>query len=70
MVFHNLGQDLPDPQPLGANEAYVDELVYEMHPESDLTGESQTFHFALATGRHKDNRAVRITGPAADDDKL
>jgi hypothetical protein len=34
----------------------VDELVYEMHPESALTGESQSFHFALATGRHKDNR--------------
>ncbi|MGD8397219.1 MAG: multiheme c-type cytochrome [Anaerolineae bacterium] len=51
-----LGQGLPDPQPLGANEAHVDELVYEMHPESNLTGESQTFHFALATGRHKDNR--------------
>jgi hypothetical protein len=47
---------LSQPQPLGTNEAYVDELVYEMHPESDLTGESETFHFALATGRHKDNR--------------
>jgi hypothetical protein len=39
-----------------AAEIYVDELVYEMHPESALTGESQSFHFALATGRHKDNR--------------
>jgi hypothetical protein len=42
--------------PLGPNEAYVDELVYEMHPSSALTGEDETFHFALATGRYKDNR--------------
>jgi hypothetical protein len=41
---------------LGANEAYVDDLVYEMHPTSSLTGESETFHFALATGLYKDNR--------------
>jgi hypothetical protein len=51
-----LGGDLPNPQSLSGNEAYVDELVYEMHPESALTGESESFHFALATGRHKDNR--------------
>jgi hypothetical protein len=44
------------PDPLGANEAYVDELVYEMKPTSTLTGEAKTFHFALATGRYKDNR--------------
>jgi hypothetical protein len=51
------GMGLPDPQPLAANEAYVDELVYEMHPSStDLTGETETFHFALATDRYKDNR--------------
>jgi hypothetical protein len=51
------GMGLPDPQPLVGSEAYVDELVYEMKPSStDLTGESKTFHFALATGRHKDNR--------------
>jgi hypothetical protein len=51
------GQGLPAPQPLGANEAYIDELVYEMNPSSeDLTGETKTFHFALATGRYKDNR--------------
>jgi hypothetical protein len=37
-------------------EVHLDELVYEMHPESALTGESESFHFALATGRHKDNR--------------
>lgn len=52
-----LGQGLPDPGSLGANEAYVDELVYEMKPSSnELTGEAKTFHFALATGRYKDNR--------------
>ncbi len=41
---------------LGPNEAYVDELVYEVHPSSSLTGEDETFHFVLATGRYKDNR--------------
>jgi hypothetical protein len=52
-----LGMGLPDPQALVSNkEIYVDELVYEMHPESTLTGETESFHFALATGRHKDNR--------------
>jgi hypothetical protein len=51
------GMGLPDPQPLVAGEAYVDELVFEMKPSStDLTGEEKTFHFALATGRYKDNR--------------
>jgi hypothetical protein len=48
---------LPHPQALDPEkEAYVDRLVYEMHPESALTGETKSFHFALATGRHKDNR--------------
>jgi len=48
---------LPDPLPLDpATEQYVDSVVYEMHPESALTGEHETFHFALATGRWKDNR--------------
>jgi cytochrome c553 len=41
---------------LGPNERYVDELVYEAQMSSTLTGESKTFHFALATGRYKDNR--------------
>ena len=41
---------------LGTGEAYEDELVYEVHPRSDLTGEDKTFHFVLATGRSKDNR--------------
>jgi hypothetical protein len=45
------------PAPLGINEVYVDKLVYEAHPSSTLTGEDkQTFHFALATDRYKDNR--------------
>jgi hypothetical protein len=41
---------------LEENESYVDELVYEVHPKSDLTGENETFHFVLATDRYKDNR--------------
>jgi hypothetical protein len=41
---------------LAPTEVYVDELVYEVHPKSDLTGENETFHFVLATGRYKDNR--------------
>jgi hypothetical protein len=41
---------------LAPAEHYVDELVYEVHPKSDLTGENETFHFVLATGRYKDNR--------------
>ncbi|AQT69681.1 hypothetical protein STSP2_02876 [Anaerohalosphaera lusitana] len=41
---------------LGEGEAYSDVLVYEVHPSSDLTGEDETFHFVLATGRYKDNR--------------
>ena len=68
---------LPDPTPLGLNEAYVDELVYETHPKSSLTGESHTFHFALADERDKDNRippkgfriadaASRLIEPAED----
>jgi hypothetical protein len=46
----------PNSPALGPGEAYVDALVYEVHPESALTGEDETFHFALATGRYKDNR--------------
>jgi len=56
LTYNYLGQGLPDPQPLGANEVYLDELVYEMKPTSALTGEDKSFHFALATGRYKDNR--------------
>ncbi|UCH35816.1 MAG: fibronectin type III domain-containing protein [Armatimonadota bacterium] len=47
---------VPMPEPIAVAEAYVDELVYEMHPTSTLTGEQETFHFALADGRYKDNR--------------
>ena len=41
---------------LGPDESYADELVYEIHFESALTEEEETFHAALATGRSKDNR--------------
>ena len=33
-----------------------DDLVYEAETTSELTGETKTFHFVLATGRQKDNR--------------
>jgi hypothetical protein len=49
-------KEMPASSPTGANETYVDELVYEAHTSSSLTGEDHTFHFALATGRSKDNR--------------
>jgi len=42
--------------PLQPFEQYVDELVYEVHMSSTITGEQKSFHFALATGRTKDNR--------------
>jgi hypothetical protein len=54
--YHDPDNVLPNPAALGAGEAYVDALVYEMHPSSTLTGEQKTFHFALADGRYKDNR--------------
>jgi hypothetical protein len=47
---------------LGYPEVPADELVYEMKPTVDLNPagidyvEEKSFHFALATGRHKDNR--------------
>jgi hypothetical protein len=51
------GPKFPASPDLSPNEAYVDELVYEVHLKSDLTGESEkTYHVALATGRYKDNR--------------
>jgi hypothetical protein len=46
----------PNSPSLEDSETYADELVYEVHPKSDLTGENETFHFVLATGRYKDNR--------------
>lgn len=33
-----------------------DDLVYEAQLSSSLTGEDKSFHFVLATGRHRDNR--------------
>ncbi|MGV7229976.1 MAG: hypothetical protein ACQ9IQ_15125 [Nitrospirales bacterium] len=66
LVYPYLGFELPAPQPLTGQEEYIDNLVYEMKPTSSdqipntnqfgLTGEIKTFHFALATGRYKDNR--------------
>lgn len=41
---------------LALNEQYLEELVYEVHSSSSLTGEEHTFHFVLADGRSKDNR--------------
>ncbi|HSO26811.1 MAG TPA: hypothetical protein VLS48_01990, partial [Anaerolineales bacterium] len=46
----------PSSPPLQANQVHLDEFVYEMKPTSSLTGEAKSFHFALATGRYKDNR--------------
>jgi hypothetical protein len=42
--------------PLGANEVYLDPLVYQVLLSSSITGEQQSMHFALATERYKDNR--------------
>jgi hypothetical protein len=39
-------------------EAYVDELVYEVHQSSSILGTNETFHMALATERYKDNRIL------------
>jgi hypothetical protein len=58
-LSHNYqeGFGLLPPEPIDSGtEAYVDELVYESHTSSTLTGENHTFHFALATDRYKDNR--------------
>lgn len=46
----------PSSPALTANETHMDELVYEVHPSSSISGEEQTFHFVLADGRSKDNR--------------
>jgi hypothetical protein len=58
-TYHDPDGELPQPRGLGwpdITEEYEDELVYEAHTSSTLTGEEHTFHFALADGRHKDNR--------------
>lgn len=47
---------MPASPVLGANEAFVGELVYEVHSKSSLTGEDHSFHFVLADGSSKDNR--------------
>jgi hypothetical protein len=48
--------DAPASPNLAPTQEYLDELVYEVHPRSSLTGEDETFHFVLATDRYKDNR--------------
>lgn len=40
----------------GTLRSKVETLVWEAEMASDLTGEEKSFHFALATRRHKDNR--------------
>ncbi len=55
-IYTYNGLGLPGPAVLGSSEVYSDALVYELHPSSSLTGEQETFHFALADGRYKDNR--------------
>jgi hypothetical protein len=50
------GFGLPAPAGLSGVEHYVDTLVYEMKPTSDITNETTTFHFVLGTDRYKDNR--------------
>ncbi|MFU8895480.1 MAG: multiheme c-type cytochrome [Gammaproteobacteria bacterium] len=56
LSYSYLGEGLPAPAGLGSAEIYMDRLVYEMKPSSDLTGEETTFHFVLGTDRYKDNR--------------
>lgn len=48
--------DAASSPPLGHQEIYADELVYEMRTSSSLTGEDHTFHFLLSDAREKDNR--------------
>jgi hypothetical protein len=63
--------------PLAPNEVHVDDLVHEVAMGSSITGETRTFHFALATHRTKDNRippkgfdaslaAARLVEPVRD----
>lgn len=56
------------PATLTANERYIDELVYEMHGSSSITGEDETFHFVLSDGRYKDNRIPPKGFRIGDDD--
>jgi len=41
---------------LGSSEVHLDDYVYEAKLGSTITGETTSFHFALATHRYKDNR--------------
>lgn len=50
------GTVVPAPTTLGASETFIDDMVYEAVTMSSLTEEDHSFHFALATGRYKDNR--------------
>jgi hypothetical protein len=55
--------------PLAAHEVHLDDYIYEAKLGSTLTGEKETFHFALATHQYKDNRippkGFNIAGAAA-----
>ncbi|MEO7327907.1 MAG: hypothetical protein ABI193_04980 [Minicystis sp.] len=46
----------PSSPALAPGEIHRDDLVYEAHSSSAITGETESFHFALATGFSKDNR--------------
>jgi MYXO-CTERM domain-containing protein len=46
----------PNSPALAAGEIHRDDLVFEAHNASAITGEDVTFHFALVTGFSKDNR--------------
>ena len=59
-------KSMPASPTLGANEVFMDALVYESHPSSTLTGEDHTFHFVLADGRAKDNRIPPVGFDAAN----
>jgi hypothetical protein len=48
----------PNSPALEPNQVYIDQLIYEVHFKSDITGEDETFHAVVATDRSKDNRIV------------
>jgi hypothetical protein len=71
------GLSSPTSPALGTGQVRNDGLVYEVKAASSLTGESETFHMALATSRTKDNRipprgfrvneaAARLSEPVAN----
>jgi hypothetical protein len=55
-TYTDPGSILSQPATLAPNQLYVDELVYELHNGSTITGEQESFHFVLSTHRYKDNR--------------